>query len=88
MKGATGDLPLTLITMREVLSDFQAREIRRNIELDRPQGRALVAKQTGRDDRPKSPPPRDRNKRSDPSRHTPNNKKSKVPVGPWTNRYV
>eukprot|EP00965_Chrysotila_dentata_P047090 1562924-Pleurochrysis_carterae.AAC.1 len=81
MKGATGNLPLTLITIRDVLSDFEAREIRRNIELDRPQqGRALVAKQTGRDDRPKSPPLRDRTKRSDPPRHTPN-KKSKVPVG-------
>eukprot|EP00965_Chrysotila_dentata_P018468 615069-Pleurochrysis_carterae.AAC.1 len=52
MKGATGNFPLTLVTIREVLSDFEAREIRRNIELDRPQGRALVAtKQTGKDDR-------------------------------------
>eukprot|EP00965_Chrysotila_dentata_P003482 113268-Pleurochrysis_carterae.AAC.2 len=41
----------------------------------------------GKDDRPKSPPPRDRSKRGNPLRHTPN-KKSKAPSGPWTNRYV
>eukprot|EP00965_Chrysotila_dentata_P175578 5796385-Pleurochrysis_carterae.AAC.1 len=63
MKNATGNLPLTLATIREVISDFEAREMRRNIELDKPQGHAFVAKQMGKEDRSKSPPPRDRNKR-------------------------
>eukprot|EP00965_Chrysotila_dentata_P157744 5210801-Pleurochrysis_carterae.AAC.1 len=87
MKNATGNLPLTLATIREVLSDFEAREMRRNIELDKPQGRAFVAKQMGKEDRSKSPPPRDRNKRGDPARNTPN-KKSKAASGPWTNRFT
>eukprot|EP00965_Chrysotila_dentata_P247355 6207696-Pleurochrysis_carterae.AAC.1 len=47
MKGATGDLNLTLATIREVLGDFEASEVRRNIELDKPQGRAFIAKQLG-----------------------------------------
>eukprot|EP00965_Chrysotila_dentata_P208919 6184971-Pleurochrysis_carterae.AAC.1 len=33
MKGATGNSVLTLATIREVVSDFEAREIRRNIRL-------------------------------------------------------
>eukprot|EP00965_Chrysotila_dentata_P136171 4502078-Pleurochrysis_carterae.AAC.2 len=80
MKGATGNLPLMLVTTREVLSAFEAREIRRNIELDRPQDRGFVAKQTGKDDRPKSPPPRDRNERGDPSRRTPNKRARFLPA--------
>eukprot|EP00965_Chrysotila_dentata_P120188 3974797-Pleurochrysis_carterae.AAC.1 len=54
MKGATGDLPLTLLTIREVLSDCEAREVRRNIELDKPQGRASIAKQVNQVDRDKT----------------------------------
>eukprot|EP00965_Chrysotila_dentata_P113310 3744356-Pleurochrysis_carterae.AAC.1 len=57
MKNATGKFPLTLATICEVLSDFEAREMRRNIELDKPQGRAFVAKQMGKEDRSKSPSP-------------------------------
>eukprot|EP00965_Chrysotila_dentata_P072781 2405579-Pleurochrysis_carterae.AAC.1 len=46
MKGATRNLPLTRATIGEVLGDFGARLVRRNIdELDKPQGRAFVAKQ-------------------------------------------
>eukprot|EP00965_Chrysotila_dentata_P179802 5936509-Pleurochrysis_carterae.AAC.1 len=55
--------------MTEILR-IKVREIRRYIELDKPQGRAFVAKWKGRDDRPKSPPPRDRNKRGDSPRYT------------------
>eukprot|EP00965_Chrysotila_dentata_P085752 2829252-Pleurochrysis_carterae.AAC.2 len=79
LKGATGDLALTLTTLREDLSDFEAREIRRNIELDKTQGLAFVAKQLGRIDQPKTPPKRDRDKRGDPSRHTPS-RKSRTPT--------
>eukprot|EP00965_Chrysotila_dentata_P252318 6210615-Pleurochrysis_carterae.AAC.3 len=43
MKGATGSLVLTLATIREVLSDFEARGIRRNIELDKHQGRLFCS---------------------------------------------
>eukprot|EP00965_Chrysotila_dentata_P015211 502979-Pleurochrysis_carterae.AAC.1 len=87
MKGATGDLALTLTTIREVLSDFEAREVRRNIELDKPQGRAYVAKQLGsKPNPPSTPQPRDNSKRGDPARNTPN-KKNKTQQGQWTNRY-
>eukprot|EP00965_Chrysotila_dentata_P241281 6204191-Pleurochrysis_carterae.AAC.1 len=81
MKGATGDLALTLTTIREVLSDFEARE-------NKPQGRAYVARQLGsKPDPPSTPQPRDNSKRGDPARNTPN-KKNKAQQGQWTNRYV
>eukprot|EP00965_Chrysotila_dentata_P237265 6201792-Pleurochrysis_carterae.AAC.1 len=41
LKSAAGDLPLTLEAIRDVLSAAQAREVQRNLELDRPNGRAL-----------------------------------------------
>eukprot|EP00965_Chrysotila_dentata_P034516 1148605-Pleurochrysis_carterae.AAC.1 len=41
----------------------------------------------GKEDRSKSPPPCDRNKRGDPARNTPN-EKSKATSGPWTNRFT
>eukprot|EP00965_Chrysotila_dentata_P136563 4516297-Pleurochrysis_carterae.AAC.1 len=44
LKAAAGDLPRTLEAIRDVLSTAQAREIQRNLELDRPNGRALLAK--------------------------------------------
>eukprot|EP00965_Chrysotila_dentata_P056598 1877809-Pleurochrysis_carterae.AAC.1 len=43
LKSAAGDLPLTLEAIRDVLSAAQAREVQRNLELDRPTGRALLA---------------------------------------------
>eukprot|EP00965_Chrysotila_dentata_P210465 6185897-Pleurochrysis_carterae.AAC.3 len=43
LKSAAGDLPLTLESIRDVLSAAQAREVQRNFELDRPNGRALLA---------------------------------------------
>eukprot|EP00965_Chrysotila_dentata_P030621 1019457-Pleurochrysis_carterae.AAC.1 len=70
MKGATGNLSLTLDTIREILSDCEAREVRRNIELDKPQGRAFIAKQADQSERNKpTAAPRDRAKRADPTRH-------------------
>eukprot|EP00965_Chrysotila_dentata_P169774 5603830-Pleurochrysis_carterae.AAC.1 len=38
LKAAAGDLPLTLEAIRDVLSAAQAREVQRNLELDRPNG--------------------------------------------------
>eukprot|EP00965_Chrysotila_dentata_P132624 4385267-Pleurochrysis_carterae.AAC.1 len=70
MKSATGDLSLTLATIREVLSDREAREVRRNIELNRPQGKAFIAKRGYRTERDKSATAQtDRAKRADPPRH-------------------
>eukprot|EP00965_Chrysotila_dentata_P080556 2657931-Pleurochrysis_carterae.AAC.1 len=43
LKSAAGDLPRTLDAIRDVLSTAQAREIQRNLELERPNGRALLA---------------------------------------------
>eukprot|EP00965_Chrysotila_dentata_P107860 3562642-Pleurochrysis_carterae.AAC.1 len=77
----------TLATIREVLSEYEAHEVRLNIKLDKPQGRAFVAKQLGKPDQPTSPPPRGPNNCGDPVRRTPN-AKSKAPSGPWTSRYV
>eukprot|EP00965_Chrysotila_dentata_P128699 4254602-Pleurochrysis_carterae.AAC.2 len=88
MKGATGDLSLTLATIREVLSDCEAREVRRNIELDRPQGRAFIAKQADRTERDKpATTQRDRSKRADPPRHA-RNEKDKAPTGTWNASYT
>eukprot|EP00965_Chrysotila_dentata_P151699 5013467-Pleurochrysis_carterae.AAC.1 len=55
--------------------------------MDKPQGRAFVAKQLGKPDPPTSPPPRGPSSRGDPVRRTPN-AKSKASSGPWTNQYV
>eukprot|EP00965_Chrysotila_dentata_P053487 1775158-Pleurochrysis_carterae.AAC.1 len=78
MKGATGNLSLTLDTIREVLSDCEAREVRRNIELDKPQGRAFIAKPADQLERNKpTATPRGRTKRADPARHA-RDKKSKA----------
>eukprot|EP00965_Chrysotila_dentata_P065155 2159755-Pleurochrysis_carterae.AAC.1 len=86
MNGATENLVLTLATIRDEFCDFEALEDRRNIELDKRQGRAFVAKQLRETDRsqahPQSSPPRNREKLGDPSRHTPNKN------GPWTNQFV
>eukprot|EP00965_Chrysotila_dentata_P180561 5961076-Pleurochrysis_carterae.AAC.1 len=62
--------------------------MRRNIELDKPQGRACVAKHLGRSE-PAAPatPPHNRRKRGDSSRHA-RDKKSTAPAGPWNNNYV
>eukprot|EP00965_Chrysotila_dentata_P239246 6202987-Pleurochrysis_carterae.AAC.3 len=89
MKGATGDLGLTLATIREVLGDFEAREVRGNIKLDKPQGRAFVAKQLGRaTPAPAAAPPRTRGKRGDdPPRHA-RDKGSKAQAGAWNNSFV
>eukprot|EP00965_Chrysotila_dentata_P036992 1231183-Pleurochrysis_carterae.AAC.1 len=88
MKGATGNLSLTLDTIREVLSDCEAREVRRNIELDKPQGRALIAKQADRSERDEpNAMPRDRAKRADPARHA-RNKKGKATAGAWNANYT
>eukprot|EP00965_Chrysotila_dentata_P061739 2045073-Pleurochrysis_carterae.AAC.1 len=43
LKSAAGDLSLTLEAIRDVLSTAQAREVQRNLELDRPNGRARFA---------------------------------------------
>eukprot|EP00965_Chrysotila_dentata_P042768 1419826-Pleurochrysis_carterae.AAC.1 len=43
LKSAAGDLSRTLEAIRDVLSTAQAREIQRNLELERPNGRALLA---------------------------------------------
>eukprot|EP00965_Chrysotila_dentata_P145867 4819013-Pleurochrysis_carterae.AAC.1 len=70
MKGVTGDLPLTLVTIREVLRDCEAREVRRNIERDKPLGRAFIAKRTDQTERDKPATSQsDRSKRGDPPRH-------------------
>eukprot|EP00965_Chrysotila_dentata_P196827 6177830-Pleurochrysis_carterae.AAC.1 len=83
MKNATGDLTLTLTTSREVFSDCEAREVKRNIELDRPQGRAFIAKRGDRPERDKSVAAQnDRAKRADPPRHA-CEKKGKASAGAW-----
>eukprot|EP00965_Chrysotila_dentata_P029667 986151-Pleurochrysis_carterae.AAC.1 len=38
LKSAAGDLPRTLEAIRDVLSSAQAREVQRNLEIDRPGG--------------------------------------------------
>eukprot|EP00965_Chrysotila_dentata_P101243 3343054-Pleurochrysis_carterae.AAC.1 len=38
LKSAAGNLPLTLEAIRDVLSTAQAREVQRNLEIDRPGG--------------------------------------------------
>eukprot|EP00965_Chrysotila_dentata_P185528 6125065-Pleurochrysis_carterae.AAC.1 len=43
LKSAAGDLPRTLEAIRDVLSTAQAREVQRNLELERPNGRAMLA---------------------------------------------
>eukprot|EP00965_Chrysotila_dentata_P003327 108498-Pleurochrysis_carterae.AAC.2 len=43
LKSAAGDVPRTLEAILDVLSTAQAREVQRNLELDRPNGRALLA---------------------------------------------
>eukprot|EP00965_Chrysotila_dentata_P177765 5871919-Pleurochrysis_carterae.AAC.4 len=88
MKGATGNLTLSLATIREVLSDFKAREVRRNIELDKPQGRAFIAKQAGQPERTKmASTPHARAKRGDPSRHA-RDIKGKALSGAWNSNYL
>eukprot|EP00965_Chrysotila_dentata_P104933 3465929-Pleurochrysis_carterae.AAC.2 len=88
MKGATGDLNLTLATIRAVLGDFEAREVRRNIELDKPQGRAFIAKQLGRPTpAPATAPSHARGKRGDPPRHA-RDKGGKAQAGAWNKRFV
>jgi len=80
MEGATGNLALTLVTIRKVFGDFEARKIHRSIELDKSQGRAFVAKQLGKDKRTNSPLPR----------ASPHAKQEGqiAPSGSWTNRFV
>eukprot|EP00965_Chrysotila_dentata_P014097 467851-Pleurochrysis_carterae.AAC.1 len=72
MRGATGNLPQTLITIRDALGEFQNREVCRNIELDKPQGRAFIAKPTSvapRNRNAKEQTERERTARGDPSRN-------------------
>eukprot|EP00965_Chrysotila_dentata_P019481 647668-Pleurochrysis_carterae.AAC.1 len=88
MKCATGDLPLTLITIREVLSNCEAREVRRNIELDKPQGRAFIAKRTDQVERDKPATSQsNRPKRGDPPRHA-RDKKGKTHSGKWNTNFT
>eukprot|EP00965_Chrysotila_dentata_P051853 1721334-Pleurochrysis_carterae.AAC.1 len=79
MKGATGNLARSLATIRKILSDFEAREVRRSLELDKPAGRAYIAKQMAQT--------RDRNKRRDPLRRA-RNKKTGTTTGTLNSSYV
>eukprot|EP00965_Chrysotila_dentata_P198211 6178652-Pleurochrysis_carterae.AAC.10 len=86
MEGATGNLVLTLTTIRKVFSDLEAREIRRNIELDKSQGRALLPNNWA------NTIARNRRRRASVSsaaislvtRQT----TKKAPTGPWTKRFM
>eukprot|EP00965_Chrysotila_dentata_P142856 4720643-Pleurochrysis_carterae.AAC.1 len=76
------------MTIREVLSDCEAREVRRNIEPDKPQGRAFIAKRPGQADRDKSSSAQsERSKRADPPRHA-RDKKGKAQSGAWNANYT
>eukprot|EP00965_Chrysotila_dentata_P136207 4503472-Pleurochrysis_carterae.AAC.1 len=90
MRGATGNLPQTLVTIRDVLGEFQNREVCRNIELDKPQGRAFFAKPTPnapRNRNAKASTERERNAHGDPSRNA-RDAKPKATSGAWTKDYV
>eukprot|EP00965_Chrysotila_dentata_P074732 2469366-Pleurochrysis_carterae.AAC.1 len=90
MRGATGNLPLTLVAIRDVLGEFQNREVCRNIELDKPQGRAFIAKPTSnapRNRNAKALTERERSARGDPSRSA-RDLKPKAAAGAWTKDYV
>eukprot|EP00965_Chrysotila_dentata_P135731 4487328-Pleurochrysis_carterae.AAC.1 len=55
LKSAAGDLPRTLEAIRDVLSTAQAREFQRNLELERPNGRALLAESKFKHKLPRKP---------------------------------
>eukprot|EP00965_Chrysotila_dentata_P107650 3556275-Pleurochrysis_carterae.AAC.3 len=73
MRSVTGYLLFTLVAIRDVPGGCRNREICRNIELDKPQGRAFLVKSSsdakGDSDKDKAAPTRERGPRGDPSRH-------------------